>query len=306
MDIENKTPNVYCILLNYQSPESVVSCIESLLNDGYPNIDFVIVDNNSGDSSVQYIHEKYPHYTILIQDTNGGYAAGNNVGIKYAVKKGADYILIINPDTIVTKGFLFNLVKCFEHAPNIGIATGKSFNMGTNEIYTTGGILNNILLKVSPLSKNVIDNIQAVTFISGCVMLIRKDVFSTVGYFDEKYFMYMEDIDYSMRVGNNYSLMYQPRSLFYHKNGGGVSLNDQTPFYLYYSTRNRCILYSQRYALFAPYVYFITLLIVGIKTLLLIKSTILSPSMKNVKQLKAMYHGFYDGILNRSGRNIHY
>lgn len=306
MKIENKSPNVHCILLNYQSPESVVSCIESLLNDGYPNIDFVIVDNNSGDSSVHYLREKYPQYTTLNQNTNGGYAAGNNVGIKCAVQKGADYILVINPDTIVTKGFLLNLVDCIEHTPNIGIVTGKSFNMGTNEIYTTGGNLNNIIMKVSPLKKEVLDKIQAVTFISGCVMLIRKDVFSTVGYFDEKYFMYMEDIDFSMRVGEKYTLLYQPRSLFYHKNGGGVSLNDQTPFYLYYSTRNRCILYSHRYAILSPYVYLITLLIVVIKTVLLMKSTILSPSMKSFKQIKAMYKGFYDGILDRNGRNIHY
>lgn len=263
--MKNKS-SVYIILLNYNNYSDTIECFESLQNITYQNYNIVIIDNNSLNNSMHYLKEyldgnkqKYIYYnlkkeavlpstknkfTTLIQSGhNGGYGYGNNIGIKYALNNNADYILILNNDTVVDKRFLEPLVETCENDDKIGIVSGKIyFYDKPNTIWFNGGKFHPCTTKVEHVNFNekdigqkpLVDN----TFISGCVWLIPKKVFKTIGFINEEYFMYVEDLEFTQRVLQaGYTLNVSEQSHIWHKvyarSGGHLS-----EYPVYYIARN--------------------------------------------------------------------
>ncbi|MFH1671652.1 MAG: glycosyltransferase, partial [Candidatus Portnoybacteria bacterium] len=103
-------PKVFIIILNWKNWPDVEECLESIKNNDYPNYQVVIVDNDSN----QKPEVSDSNIKVIYNDRNLGFSGGNNVGIKYALKNGADYILLLNDDTIVEKSFLTKLVEAGE------------------------------------------------------------------------------------------------------------------------------------------------------------------------------------------------
>lgn len=299
-------PKVYAVILNYKCSRNTEECIVSLQSDGYPNLHFIVVDNNSNDGSVEYLQNRFPSIDIIDRNINDGYAGGNNEGIQYALERDSDYVLIINPDTIVTSNFIAPMVREMEEEKKIGIITGRAYNYYTKNIYNTGGHYSTLLCSVVPLPSHEIMKEQNVGFISGCVMLIRKDVFITVGLIDQKYFMYMEDVKYSLEVSKKYLLRYFPPSVLYHKSGGGNTLIDYTPFYLYYSTRNKLLFFTEQHPINRVYAFVIVLFLVVSKLVGLIMKKLQNSTLKIKAQLFALISGYIDGVLSISGRNSKY
>src|SRR3989339_346256 len=114
-------PLVYILILNWNGKEDTLECLSSLKKIDYPNYKTIVIDNGSTDDSVKIINKKYPKIKIIENKKNLGYAEGNNVGIRYALKNKADYVLILNNDTIVDKKFLTELVKVGESNEKVGI-----------------------------------------------------------------------------------------------------------------------------------------------------------------------------------------
>ena len=124
-NFSDKYSKVTIILLNWNGKEDTIECLESLKHITYPNYEILLVDNGSTDGSVECFRERYPGMEIIENGENLGFAEGNNVGIRRAMDEGADYVLLLNNDTVVDPEFLGELVKVGESDPKIGIVGPK-------------------------------------------------------------------------------------------------------------------------------------------------------------------------------------
>ncbi|MDA0986941.1 MAG: glycosyltransferase family 2 protein [Bacteroidetes bacterium] len=298
-------PKIAAVILNYNSHKDVENCVNSLLRYSNEINEIIIVDNNSRKESLNYILNNIKNVQIVKRRLNDGYAAGNNEGIKTAISNGADYILIMNPDIIISENILRPLIETLSADSSIGIVTGKAYLKSTSKIYTTGGKINFALCSVVPLATNQIHKPQFVKFISGCLMLIRKEVILDIGYLDEKYFMYCEDLKFSYEVNKKFKLYYQPESVFYHGSGAGNKLEEYSPMYLYYSTRNRILFFTSVNSKLKVYFYLISFILILSKFVLLIFRSSKTNSNLSI-QISALVNGWIDGLKNVSGKNINY
>lgn len=292
-------PSVAIIVLNYNNYEDTVTCVRSLEKIFYPNYSITIIDNASTDGSGLEIKKKFPNYTILFSETNGGYASGNNIGIRYALEGKPDYILIINNDVTVEPDFLDHLVRCAEQFPTVGVFNAKIYYPGTNEIFSAAGRINKLLC--TGQNKNLrakshhINQLKKVNYACGVLMLVRTEVFQTVGLLDEKYFMYFEDLEFSMRVVRKYEMLYVPQAIAYHKSGGGKGWKNYTELYLFYHTRNRFLVFNNSSWFYKIYVViFTTFNCIG-KTIFILQN-VGHDRTKTNKQLKALWRGWKEGI----------
>ena len=238
---------IYVILVNYNGADDTNECINSLYESGYENLRIVIVDNASTTGRVSYNHTiSEEKCTILYQKENIGFAGANNVGIKYAMQYNPRYILILNNDTIVTKGFLQPMVEALERDESIGIVTGKIYYYDDKKTIWFGGSYYDRSLcenKIEGIRKpdearyNIAKNIP---FATGCLWLVPTKVFETVGLMSEDYFLYYEDADYCERVKQSgYRIMYEPDSVIYHKESRSTKRGSDS--YHYYNIRNYLI-----------------------------------------------------------------
>lgn len=258
---------VFVIILNYNGEGFIVQCLDSVekLKSNDLEIKILVVDNASNDNSVELIKTKHKEVEILINEKNLGFAEGNNLGIKYALEKGADYVLILNLDTIVDKDLVVQLIKSAESDSRIGIvgpkiyfAPGYEFhgerykpNERGKVIWYAGGLIDwkNILAShrgVDEVDKGQYDKTAETDFVSGCGMLIKKEVFEKIGLLDERYFLYWEDNDFCQRAKKaGLKLIYEPLATMFHLNAGSSSSGG--PLQEYYLTRNR-LLFGSAYA----------------------------------------------------------
>lgn len=239
---------VFIILLNYNGVNDTLECIKSLETINYNNYEIIVVDNDSTDNSFTILKEEIGHkHHVISSNRNGGFAFGNNVGIRYALKKGADYILLINNDTTVEPNFLDELVRPMERSSDYGISTGLILNYyNKNLVWYAGGEINwNRFYGYHNHENENINKLNLceseVSFATGCLMLIRSDVITKVGELPEEYFMYYEDVDYCASIQENgYKIYFNPKSVIYHKISA-ASGEAESPFAIKWNTRNRII-----------------------------------------------------------------
>jgi len=260
------SPKVSIILLNYNGAEDTIACLQSLQKISYSNYNIVIVDNASPDGSMDkikdYLQSQLLDYTVysspdeamqspkpqlkfmLLQTGhNGGYGYGNNIGIKYALQHGADYVLILNNDTVVDPGFLKPMVQMCEDDESIGIVSGKIYFYDRPEvIWFNGGRFHPCTGKVEHVNFNEKNTGQNPpkenTFISGCMWLIPRKVFETVGLINEEYFMYVEDLEFCKRVLNaGYLLKFCEKSHIWHKDGAATK-GEYSELSVFWRTKN--------------------------------------------------------------------
>lgn len=298
---QKENPYVIIIVLNYNNYDDTEKCILSLQNLTYPNFSIVIVDNASSDGSVEILTNNFPEIPLLRNTINGGYAAGNNIGISYALEHNADYILIINNDATVEPDFLNHLVQYAEQFPNIGVLNARIFFPGTTEIFSAAGNFNRFLCTgqnkgAIRIKKHQTESIKKVDYACGVLMLVRSQVFREVGLLDEKFFMYFEDLEFSQRVLKRYEMAYIPQSIAYHKSGGGKGWRNYTDLYLYYHTRNRFWVFGNSSKLYKVYVTIFTTLNSIAKSALIFQN-IFKNRRKTSSQLKSLWKGWRDGLL---------
>lgn len=253
--MKNNEPSVSIVLLNYNSYKDTLECIKSLSSITYSNYKIIIVDNNSSDNSELKIKEyiKGNDRIHFIQSgKNLGFSWGNNVGIKYALEQGCKYICLLNNDTVVEPNFLEHLVRSMEQDDSIGISTGKIMYFNNkNIIWSAGGFIDYKKALGCHYGINCEDNDtfnkeKSIEFATGCLQLISKKVIEDVGLYDEKYFLYMEDVDYCHRVKQSgYKIKYVPKSKIYHKVSASTG-GSESPITIYYCTRNR-LMFNKKY-----------------------------------------------------------
>lgn len=253
---------IWVVILNFNGGKDTVECIASLIksdNKGFKQ-KILVVDNASQDNSVSIIKKQFPDVAILKNKINKGFSGGMNSGITYAIANEASYVMLLNNDTIVDQKMTGELYKQAESdptnfivSPKIYFAKGSEYHRDRYKkeelgkvIWYAGAVMDwaNIIgyhRGVDEVDHGQYDDITKIDFASGCCMLIRKETFDVVGLFDDKYFLYYEDSDFSERVRRaGYNIIYAAKAVLWHKNAGsaggsGSALQD------YYITRNRML-----------------------------------------------------------------
>jgi len=232
----------YIIVLNWNGKEDTLDCLKSLRSTNYGNYQVVLVDNGSEDDSVAVVRKNFPEVEIVETGKNLGFAGGNNVGIEYAVKRGADYVFLINNDTTVHPDYLRELVEVAESDVKIGAAGSKIYYYSEPErIWFAGGRINWLKNKgehigLDEIDRGQFDETRETDYLTGCALLVKREVIEGVGMLKEDYFLYYEDVDYSLRIQNaGYKTVYVPKSKIYHK--VSRSTKPGSASYVYYHVR---------------------------------------------------------------------
>jgi GT2 family glycosyltransferase len=186
--------------LNWNGKDDTAECIDSLGSIAYPDHELLLVDNGSTDGSVEYLTGRFPGLKVLETGANLGYAGGNNRGIKAALEQGADYVLLLNNDTIVSPDFLDGLVKVAEGDERIGMVGPKiCFYSDPRKIWSAGGNINMFTGDVGNvgegLPQGALSGVRTVDYVSGCALMIKAEVLKKTGLMDEDYFLYYEEAD---------------------------------------------------------------------------------------------------------------
>lgn len=239
-------PRVAIVIVNWNRLEDTISCIESLFKISYPDVELVIVDNGSSDGSGEALKRKYPGHTVVLNETNLGFAGGTNIGIRHALERKADYVLLLNNDTEVEPDFLDVLVAAGEAGNEIGIIGGKIYYLEDKaRLWSYGGTFNvNTGGATHFISDEGIGKALRkgeYIYAQGCLMLIKVKCVQAVGMLSEKYFHLCEDVDFCIRAQKTgWKIIFSPDARIYHK--ASASMKFLSPVYNYYEQRNRLFL----------------------------------------------------------------
>jgi GT2 family glycosyltransferase len=217
---------VSIVVVNYNGRKYLEPLFNSLLSMDRDNIrlEIILVDNLSGDDSISLIRGKFPKIRIL-ENTINNYAAALNLGIREAT---GQFICILNPDTVVQKNWLRGLVDVMIKDDGIGAVQSKILFFDRKTINSVGGeeIKDFYFSDIgfAEADTGQYEEIEEREYVSGGSLLLRKDCLDDVGFFDEDFIMFFEDVDYSIRCRKaGWKLFYSPESVVLHKYHGSAS-----------------------------------------------------------------------------------
>jgi len=226
-------PFVVLLILTWNRRDDVLRCAASLERLTYPNYLAVVIDNASSDDSVEALRARFPDLTVLRNDANLGYAGGNNVGLRWALERGADYALIINSDTEVTPDMIDSMVRSAEADPRIGVVGCRNLLMeDPSRLWGAYGVLTYGPFVVRAAGQGEADGPawrqqRDVDWVIGNGYLWRRSTLEKVGLLDESFFGYHEDVDWCLRArAAGYRVVYAGAAAIIHK-GGSSSDPDQ-------------------------------------------------------------------------------
>lgn len=198
-------PKIFVLILNYQGRDTLADCIRSVLQSDCQNLEIVVVDNASKDGSFEYARANFPRLHFIGSTQNRGFAAGNNLGIRFAVEKGADYVFLLNNDAFVERNTLAIMLKEAKKqaTPSVMSPVIMKGNKDSSQVWFCGGAIDWKHMRcvhMNPQMKPGGDAVYDTQYVTGCAMLIPKEIIRSVGLLDEKYFLYYEDADYCVRA----------------------------------------------------------------------------------------------------------
>jgi GT2 family glycosyltransferase len=218
-------PSIAIIVLNWNGRDLTLDCLRSLEGVTTPNLRTVLVDNASADGTVEAVRRRYHDRVTIIQNAdNLGFAAGNNVGIRQALADGADFILLLNNDTVVAEDFVDHLVKPMLDTPGIGITAPKIYYAEPEkQIWFAGGEIS--LWRgtakhtgIRAMDAGQFDTAHDIDYASGCAFLARRAVFEKIGDLDPGYRAYFEDADFCLRARDaGFRIRYVPAAHVWHR-----------------------------------------------------------------------------------------
>jgi GT2 family glycosyltransferase len=246
---------VWAIVLTAGGEEITAACLESLLAQDYPALTVLLVDNASPDGSGERLRRRFGGIEYLNTGGNLGYTGGNNAGIARALAGGADYLLVLNNDTVVEPHCVSLLVRSAEGAQRVGLVAPKIlyfddptrvwFGGGDFARYKAIGVHRE---ELRPDRPNEPADLQPITFATGCCVLLPAHVAREMNGFAEDFFMYCEDVELSLRLSAaGYRLYYQPAARLLHRQAPRAP--DPTPFQLRMRDRNRRRIVRRHYRL---------------------------------------------------------
>lgn len=211
------------VIPNWNGEENLSSCLDSLLNQSCAT-EIIVVENGSTDRSLTILSSKYETVTVLAQSKNLGFAGGVNIGLRYAIEKGYEYVALFNNDAVANINWLEHLIKQLDLHSDVGITTCKLLTTdkiaidSSGELYTSWGLPYPRGRDERDLSKY--DNELEIFGASGGASLYRIEMLKEIGLFDEDFFAYYEDVDLSFRAQlAGWKVRYEPKAEAYHQIG---------------------------------------------------------------------------------------
>lgn len=223
-------------IINYKTKDLTADCIRSILDKKWnTKFEMVVVDNSSGDGSLEYLKKEFPKVNFIASDKNLGFAGGHNLALK---KFSAKYYLLLNSDTLVLDGALDKMVEFLDVNPEIGIAGCKvlgfdgSLQPSGGDLPIGSALINWLFnLEIIGLNKpsfhrvdkDYFEKVHEVGWISGNFMMIKKTLVDKIGLLNDKYFMYFEDVEYCFRAQKaGFKIMINPVVSIKHLSGGSL------------------------------------------------------------------------------------
>jgi len=233
------------VIVTYNNRDDIDACLGSLRTHS-PDAEIIVVDNLSSDGTLDHIRQQYPRVRAVSAGRNGGFGAGANSGARLAT---GTRLVFLNPDTEVETGWLDPLLETLEGRPEAGLVTptillkgsGERVNACGNDVHLTGLAFCAGLNRAAPPTSA---QPRAVAAVSGAAFAVRREVWEQLGGFDERFFMYLEDTDLSLRARRlGYTILHVPASRVWHDYRVSVSATK-----LYHLERNRLLMLRKNFA----------------------------------------------------------
>ncbi|GAW94069.1 polysaccharide pyruvyl transferase family protein [Calderihabitans maritimus] len=301
---------VYAIVLNWCGYSDTTRCVRSLLKQapsGSISLKVLVVDNASPDGSGSRLAKQFescPRVRCLANPSNLGFAGGMNAGMRVALEEGADYIFVLNQDAFVEEEAVERLVEAASADPSIGAAGPRIvYASEPQKIWHGAGYFNFIKAGVVVPEKNkpvgsAAPRVRDASFLTGCALLIRAEVLKRVGFLDEDYFLYVEDLDFCWRLRKmGYRLVYVPGALVYHDLD--PQLRDRmNPVVLYHRGRSCMVFLRKHFPV--PYVIYGFLFQTLVGTLFRLAKGV--KAGQPLQLARAWLEGLRDGLFTRISR----
>jgi GT2 family glycosyltransferase len=241
--------SIYTVLLNWNGKEDTLACLASLAKTEYLRHTVVVVDNGSTDGSQDRIRGTFPDVVLIQNERNLGFTGGNNVGIEYGLAHGADFVYLLNNDTVVDPRMFDELLKVAHQYPHAGILGAKIYYFDQPRlIWFAGGKWTPERAWFRHVGKDEQENdrdweqIRETDYACGCAMFVRAEVFRRIGLLDPRFFILWEECDFCYRAKRSgYPTMFVPQAKVWHKISSTFGHDVQSATYLYFWWRNRLL-----------------------------------------------------------------
>jgi GT2 family glycosyltransferase len=237
------------VVLSWNGRDDTLACLRSLRAVDWPRLDVICVDNGSADGSAAAVRGQFPEVRLIENGSNLGFAGGNNVGIRAALERGADWVLLLNNDATLARDAVRELDAAARARPRAGVLGGKVlFADPPDQVWFAGQRFNAALgYSGRPRGYRKPDGprysqVEAVDRVVGACMAVSRALTEAVGLFDEDLFAYVEDVDWSLRAREaGFEVLLVPKARAWHRvaaSSGGAASSATS---MYYGVRNTII-----------------------------------------------------------------
>ena len=248
-------PKVYAVVLAWNQLQETKECLNSLSDMDSQPYSTIVVDNGSMDGTSDIITQEFPDVTVVRSETNLGVAGGYNIGIEYALNQGADYVLILNNDTVFDNKFLDELLFVVHKYSRVGIVQPKIYHYfgDRSKLWIVGGHWQPFPPGVKLIGSNKTDSIKyskdiELEFVPSCALLISREVLESVGFFDPEYFFYFDDWDFSLRVRRaGFKIYFAANAKMWHKVSVSTVKSDKSGKWWYVMGQSSARFFSLHY-----------------------------------------------------------
>ncbi len=294
------------VILNWNGYDDTRWCLESVYRSQKIQFRVVLVDNGSSDDSVNRLQAQFTGLEFIALPENIGYAAGNNVGLRWALQMLPEAVLLLNNDTVLAEDCLRQMFDCARNRQRIGAVVPKIYYLhDPTRLWYAGGGIHWWRVSVSQNGFRQSDSGQwdeprPIQFATGCALLLKATAAENIGFFDEGFYSYYEDLDYSLRLQREgYEIYYCPHARLWHRVGAGTHGNEYSPYYLYYQTRNRIRAFVRyRRKLYFIYAHLINILLYFVMRIFYI---LWVSRKKRLLQIRAVVCGYWDSLRGKTG-----
>lgn len=245
-------PSVWVVILNYNRLQDTLACLSTVRQAMFPNMTTLVLNFPPDRGWSTDIQTAYPQARTVSLSANRGYAGNNNVGIREALAGGADWVLILNEDILMDRACVESLIDVAQGNPNAGVIGPKVYQADVpSEIQAAGGIMNKFFdvrwRGEGETDRGQYDDTVEVDVVHGCAIMVRRELVEAIGAFDERFFMYREEVDLCLRARRaGYKVLYAPNAHVWHRRPAPSA--DRQALTTYYMTRNAYLLLANHRA----------------------------------------------------------
>ena len=244
MESMGENPFVCIVILSWNGREDTLECLRSLEPVWNETTRGVLVDNGSTDGTAEAVRAQYPHLDIVQTGENLGFTGGNNAGMCHALEMGADYILLLNNDTVVDPGFAREMLAVARSSHTVGFVSPKIyFKEPADVIWFAGARFYawcgyGRMVGYRKRDHGQYDQVREIDRPCGCAVLVSRRLCEEVGLMDPSLFMYADEIEWKLRAGKKgFKAFYAPKAVVWHKVSVSVG-QEGHPDAMYYGVRN--------------------------------------------------------------------